>query len=233
MNESGSPPNNGSGSDGPDAGAPGSSGSADVTDVLDAELAAMLADEGTWVHPPHGLGDRVVAAIRSEADLGTPGPSAPIGPSSSSRRRAGLRPALIGAAAAVVLLFGGIVVLSAVSGVEEVETFSVELVSTGLIPDVGGALDVTAFDSGLQIELSAPGLPRRDDGAFYTGWVRSDDGNLTPVGTFHDGTAVTLWAGVELDRIELFTITLERAAGPDDPAQGSSGDVVLRAALRP
>ncbi len=103
----------------------------------------------------------------------------------------------------------------------------------GLIPDVGGGIDVTSFDSGLQIDLSAPGLPRRDDGAFYEGWVRTADGSLFPVGTFHDGDDVTLWAGVELDRIELFTITLETAAGPNDPAQGSSGEVVLKAAITP
>ena len=36
-----------------------------------------------------------------------------------------------------------------------------------------------------------------------------------------------------LDRIELFTITLEEAAGGNDPGQGSSGEVVLRTEIRP
>jgi hypothetical protein len=195
-------------------------------DVIDAELAAMLADVTTWAEPPAGLGDRIVGAVRSEADLGAPEADRATAGSLVGRRRTWLRPALIGVAAAVVFLFGGIVVLSALSGVEEAETFSAELVSTGLIPDVGGGIDVTSFDSGLQIDLSAPGLPRRDDGAFYEGWVRTVDGNLFAVGTFHDGDAVTVWAGVELDRVET-------AAGPNDPAQGSSGEVVLKTAITP
>ena len=76
-------------------------------------------------------------------------------------------------------------------------------------------------------------LQRREYTLKAEGWVRTVDGTLFPVGTFHDGDDVTLWAGVELDRIELFTITLETAAGPNDPAQGSSGEVVLKAAITP
>ncbi len=140
---------------------------------------------------------------------------------------------MLGAAAAVTFLFGGIVVLSALSGADGgSDTFSSELISTGLLPDVGGDVDLTSFDSGLRIDLEAPGLPRRANGKFYEGWVRTAEGDLIPVGTFHDGNAVTLWAGVELDRIELFTITLEEASGPNDPGQGSSGEVVLRTEIR-
>ncbi len=220
MTDSTLPPHDGTGTDDADA------------NIIDAELAAMLADPGTWVQPPAGLGDRIVTAVSSEADLGAPDAqtAASLG---SGRRFSRLRPVLIGAAATIVFLFGGIVVLSALSGVDDVDTFSVELISTGLIPDVSGDIDVTSFDSGLQIDLAAFGLPRRDDGAFYEGRVQTVDGDLIPVGTFHDGTDVILWAGVELDRIELFTITLESAAGPDDLEQASSGDVVLRVALTP
>ncbi len=227
MSDATPPQDNGSGSSEAGAGASG------LEVVIDAELAAMLADATVWAEPPAGLGDRVVAAVRSEAALGESEATGSTVSSPDGDRRAWLRPALIGAAAAILFLFGGLVVLSALSGVEETETFSAELVSTGLIPDVGGDVDVTSFDSGLRIDLFAPGLPRRDDGAFYEGWVRTVDGNLFPVGTFHDGENVTLWAGVELDRIELFTITLETAAGPDDAAQGSSGEVVLKAAITP
>jgi hypothetical protein len=152
----------------------------------------------------------------------------------AARRRTWIRPALLGAAAAITFLFGGIVVLSALGGVDVgSDTFSAELTSTGLLPDVGGDIEVTSFDSGLRIDLEAPGLPRRDDGKFYEGWVRTADGDLFPVGTFHDGSKVTLWAGVELDRIELFTITLEEAASGNDPGQDSSGEIVLRTAIRP
>jgi hypothetical protein len=227
MNDSNSPQSSGPGNSdvGADANEP--------DDLIDAELAALLADPNNWVEPPEGLDDGIVAAVRSEAALGAGAPHlAAISPR-GARRWGTLRPALIGAAAAIVFVFGGIVVLSALSGVEETETFSVELISTGLILDVGGDVDVTSLDSGLRIDLSARGLPRRDDGAFYEGWVRTADGNLIPVGTFHAGDDVTLWAGVELDRVELFAITLETASGPDDPAQGSSGEVVLRAEITP
>ena len=210
---------------------------ADMSEDLDSTIAALLSEPGTWVDPPAALDDRIALAVRSEAGLGVADPivserrrgqdSRPLG------RRAWLRPAVLGAAAAIVLLFGGIVVLSGLSGVPDDETFSADLVSTGLIPDVGGEVEVTSFDSGLQIDLNAAGLPRRDDGAFYEGWVRTVNGDLVAVGTFHDGDAVILWAGVELERIDLFTITLETAVGPVDPEQGSSGEIVLRAALAP
>ncbi len=208
----------------------------DEFDALDLEFAALLADPGMWATPSAALSDRVVAAVRSEALLADPavgGVHAAAGRQGSVRRRAWLRPALLGAAAAIVFLFGGIVVLSALSGADDVDTFSAELVSTGVIPDVGGTIGVTSFESGLRIDLRASGLPRRDNGEFYEGWVRTVDGNLFPVGTFHDGADVILWAGVELDRVELFTVTLESAAGPVDPGQGSSGEVVLRTEIRP
>ncbi len=205
-----------------------------VDGALDADIAALLADQSTWAEPPPELGDRVVAAVRSESALGDSAPMSSVSSFVAARGRSWMRPALLGAAAAIAFLFGGIVVLSALSGADSgSDTFSAELTSTGLLPDVGGDIDVTSFNSGLRIDLEAPGLPRRDDGKFYEAWVRTSAGDLFPVGTFHDGSDVTLWAGVELDRIELFTITLEEAAGPTDPGQGTSGEVVLRTAIQP
>lgn len=207
-----------------------SNNSDNLDGVLDADIVALLADASTWVEPPSGLSDRVVAAVRSEAAFGDDSDPVSLG---AAPRRTWFRPALVGAAAAITFLFGGIIVLSALSGAEiGTDAFSAELTSTGLVSDVGGNIDVTSFDSGLRIDLEAPGLPRRDDGKFYEGWVRTADGDLLPVGTFHEGSNVTLWAGVELDRIELFTITLEEAAGGNDPGQGSSGEVVLRTAIQ-
>lgn len=204
-----------------------------ASELLDADIAALLSDPSTWAEPSPELGARVVAAVRSESTLGGPSPASAA--TSDARRRLGwLRPALVGAAAAVAFVFGGIVVLSALSGTEPAtDAFSEELVSTGLLPDVGGEIEVTSFESGLRIDLGASGLPRRDDGKFYEGWVRTVDDDLIPVGTFHDGADVVLWAGVELDRIVLFTITLEEAAGPVDAGQGTSGDVVLRTEISP
>lgn len=203
----------------------------DESDVeFDAEISALLADPTMWDAPSDGLGDRIVSAIGSELVDAPQTFAAPAGPTG---RRTWLRPALLGAAAAIVFLFGGLVLLSGLSGVEDVDSFSAELVPTGLIGDQFGDITVTSFDSGLQIELDAASLPRRDNGSFYAGWLKTVDGDLFPIGTFHDGVDVTLWAGVELERVVLFTITLEEAAGPNDPGQGSSGDVVLRTEINP
>ena len=108
------------------------------------------------------------------------------------------------------------------------EVFAAELVPTGLVPDVEGSIEVTSFSSGLRIDLDAPSLPRRDDDLFYEAWLRTAEGRLIPVGTFHAGDGVVLWAGIERDRIVAFAITLERAALPDGADQASSGDVVLK-----
>ena len=141
---------------------------------LDADVLAVLSDEATWVTPAEDLGDRVAAAVRSEATLGGSTPEA-AGIATHLSRRAWLGPALLGAAAALLLVVGGVVVLSAVGGgVEQNETLSAELISTGLIADVGGDIEITSLDSGLRIELDAPALPRRDNGAFYSGWVRTE-----------------------------------------------------------
>jgi hypothetical protein len=202
----------------------------DNTDEFDAQISALLADPTVWDSPGDDLGDRIVNAISSESVDALETFAAPAGPSG---RRTWARPALLGAAAAIIFLFGGLVILSGLSGVEDIDSFSAELVPTGLISDQSGDITVTSFDSGLRIELDAASLPRRDNGLFYEGWLKTVDGDLFAVGTFHDGVDVTLWAGVELERVELFTITLEEAAGPDDLGQGSSGDVVLRTEISP
>lgn len=190
-------------------------------DQLGDEVAVLLADPQLWEEPPAGLEDRIVGAVHSEANVGAP--------PTNRRQRSWLRPALLGAAAAVLLLFGGVVVFSALNGATGTDRFSAELVPTGLVADVEGSIEVTSFRSGLRIELDAISLPRRDGGQFYEGWLRTDDGDLVSVGTFHDGTDVTLWAGIEPERVAAFSITMERAAAPDSVDQRSSGEVVLKA----
>ncbi len=197
---------------------------------FDAQFGALLANPTMWDSPGDDLSDRVVSAISSESVNAAATYAAPSG---SHGRRSWVRPALLGAAAAIAFLFGGLVLLSGLSGVEDVDSFSAELVPTGRTDGQSGAITVTLFDSGLRIELDAASLPRRDNGSFYAGWLTTVDGDLFPVGTFHDGVKVTLWAGVELERVEMFTITLEAAAGRGNEGQGSSGEVVLRTEINP
>lgn len=197
--------------------------------ALDAEIVALLADESMWQTPSADLGDRIADAVASEAGVEAAEPldSNVVG----ITRRSWIGPALLGAAAAFLLLIGGVVVLSAISGSEDQDVVSAELISTGLIADVEGTIEITEVQSGLRIDLEATGLPRRDGGAFYEGWLRTSNDRLIPVGTFHGGEGVIMWAGIELDDVVAFTITIEESAGPTDPGQGSSGEVVLRVAL--
>ena len=74
-----------------------------------------------------------------------------------------------------------------------------------------------------RIALDATGLPRLDGGRFYQGWLRNASGGLVPVGTFNEGTDVTLWAGVSPKEFTTLTVTRER----NDGEQGSSGEKVL------
>ena len=81
-------------------------------------------------------------------------------------------------------------------------------------------------DSGWEITLNAPGLPRLDNGRFYQGWLRNADGVLVPIGTFNEGTDVVLWSGVSPDAFSTLTITQE--AGRRQPglirSAGAGGD---------
>jgi Anti-sigma-K factor rskA, C-terminal len=202
-------------------------------DEVGDDVADLLADPAMWEVPSADLGDRIVAAVSSEAhvDPMPTGPTVSEGSSGSvvrSSRFAQVRPALLGAAAAMLLVFGGIVALSALSGNPQPEDVAGDFVPTGLLPDVGGTVEVTSFDSGLEIVVDAPSLPRRANGEFYEGWLRLDDGRLVPIGTFHEGNGVTLWAGIELDAVVGMTITLEEAVAADSPEQASSGRVVLK-----
>ena len=198
----------------------------DPTIPLPAGVEDLLGDAALWVEPPPELADRVARGVAAEVTE----PISVTGTAGSGRWRS-TRPLLIGAAAAVLVLFGAVVVLSAVDGADVDEPLAVELVPTGLLADAGGDIEVRATPSGLRIDLEAVGLPRRDGGAYYEGWVVAESGPWIPIGTFHEGRGVVLWAGVGIDEIDEFTITLEEV-GTDRPTDhDSSGDVVLKADL--
>ena len=95
------------------------------------------------------------------------------------------------------------------------------LAATELAPEAAGQAVITEEDSGLRIELHATGLPRREGNEFYQAWLRGESG-LVPIGTFHTGDDVVLWAGVTLDEFPTLTITREVVGD-----QESSGERVL------
>ena len=110
----------------------------------------------------------------------------------------------------------------------------IELVGTDLLPGAAGRADITTTPSGVRIQLDVPGLPRRDGTEFYEAWLKNDDATgLIPIGTFHSGDDVTLWAGVAIEDYPILTVTRETVAAPKDIAQGSSGEVVVSGRLKP
>lgn len=197
-------------------------------------IGELLTDPASWADPPVGLAERVVAAVRSESVLDGPDPvEAPSGRQAERRFSSWIRPAILGGLATILFLFGGIIVLSALSDVEQIETFTVELTSTGVLPDVAGDVTVSELASGVRIELVAPSLPARDQGTMYAATVQRDDGTWIAAGTFRDGGTVALSAGIELDRAELFVISVIDIGDIGAVTAGTSaqGTIVLRGPL--
>ena len=182
----------------------------DLTPAERAEIErvhGVLADPSVWAEPPLDLQERVVAAITAEAGAG--------------RRVRRIRYSLMAAAAAVVVAVGLTVGLQATR--DEPVQFAASLTGTRLAPDAAANVTLTQTNNGWKIELHANGLPRRSNGEFYEAWLKSDAGLLVPIGTFNEGTDVTLWSGVRPSTFPTLTVTKEVADGD----QASSGQVVL------
>jgi hypothetical protein len=214
-------------------------GGSDIEEMTRADLddlRGLLADEAVWAEPPAGLEDDVLGAIAAEvaatppraapADQGSevapPPPDripAPATVTSLAARRARRLRAGLGAAAAVVALAVAGVVITRSSGDSGTDV----ALEADTVPGAAGTANLRRTDSGWRIELDATGLPRRDNGQFYEAWLRNADGVLVSIGTFNEGTDVTLWAGVPPSEFSTLTVTAEEADG--DPT--SSGVRVL------
>ena len=197
----------------------------DTVPELDAYLN-LIADGSVWADPPPGLADSVSEAIAAERAQFSVASGAPSRPASS--RWLHLGGALVAGAAAALLAVVAVTLLRAPDEQE------VALEGAGSASDVSGTVDVQEVASGIRLELRAEGLPRRDGGDFYEGWLKNCEGTLlVPIGTFHDLDDAIGWAGVGLDEFPVLTVTAESVAGPQDALQGSSGDVVLKAQVGP
>jgi anti-sigma-K factor RskA len=217
---------------------------ADLAELDD--LRTMLADPTLWAEPPASLEESVVALIGAEAaqrpaagSTATDDPAAVPAPTDlaaartakatrAERRPVWRRPALLVAAAVAVVAvaFSAVLLLQNTSAQPR---FDVALAATDLAPGASGTADMVRTDSGWRITLHATGLPRLDGGDFYQAWLRNADGVLVPIGTFNEGTDVTLWAGVSPKDFRTMTITRESADGVQD----SSGQRVLAGDVRP
>jgi hypothetical protein len=177
------------------------------------ELADRLAEQERAVMLTRMAADTVEApaALRARVEAQRRARRAPVS-----------RPfVLVGAAAtaALIVVIGVVVFRSSPSA----QGFHAALAPTALAPSASGKATLTKTSSGWRIELHATGLPRLEHGRFYEAWLRNAAGVLVPVGTFNEGTNVTLWAGVPPTDFKALTVTRERADGN----QASSGEKVL------
>jgi len=129
------------------------------------------------------------------------------------------------AAVAGAVALGLIVFRSGTSG----QQFQAALGATPALPGASGQATLTKTSSGWRIHLHTSGLPRLDRGRFYEAWLRNGAGVLVPIGTFNQGTNVTLWAGVSPKSFRTLTVTRELANGD----QASSGEKVLVGTAEP
>ena len=140
-----------------------------------------------------------------------------------SRHRRPPRLVLAGAATAAALVAVVALTVIVLGSGSSAESFHAALAPTDLAPGATGEATLTKTTSGWRIELDATGLPRLDAGRFYEAWLKDAAGVLVPVGTFNEGSSVTLWAGVSPEDFTTLTVTRERADGD----QASSGEKVL------
>ena len=177
--------------------------------ITDAAPLAAVNDDGTPIDLAAAR-ERRVARDNARAAGG------------AARRRWARPGILVAAAAAVIAVALTGVLLLRDTGTPQ-RRFDVALSATELAPGASGDASMVKTDSGWEIHLQATGLPRLDNGAFYQAWLRNADGVLVPIGSFNEGTDVTLWAGVSPETFSTFTITKETADGNQD----SSGQRVM------
>jgi hypothetical protein len=179
------------------------------------ELAGRLAEQRLAVGYARSAAEQVTAPLglrtRIEAQRSSPAARTP------------RRIAVAGAAAAAALVVAVGVGVAVLGSGSSAETLHAAVGPTDLAPDAGGTATFTKTSSGWRIVLHATGLPRLDGGRFYQGWLRNESGALVPVGTFNEGTDVTLWSGVSPKQFTTLTVTRER----NDGDQSSSGEKVL------
>jgi hypothetical protein len=182
------------------------------------ELRGLLTDPATWAEPSDELEDRVVTAIAAEPAAQPRSRRISPKPARSWRRLTVIAAA---SAAAVALAVG--IALGVTNSTTSAQRFHATLAATNLAPGASGSATLTRTDAGWRVKLRTSGLSRLDNGRYYEAWLKNDAGILVPIGTFNQGPAVTLWAGVSPQDFPTLTVTKQTANG--NPA--SSGLRVL------
>ena len=195
----------------------------DENDLLEPDIVALLSDPSLWQEPGNDLEDRIATAISDERLV-----VVPITGQRSRQWRGRFAAAAIGAAAAAA-----VVLVAVPRDDQQSADASIAVVGTDLAPGISGNAGITTVTSGVRIDFSVKGLPRREGSEFYEAWLKNCAGTeLVPIGTYHDLDDATGWAGVSVDDYPLLTVTREQVAAPKDAAQGSSGEVVVSGKLK-
>ena len=184
-----------------------------------ARVDHLLGDRAVWEPTDPALAARVIAAIEEEQ----------VTPQFARPRRRWLAlsgAALVGAVAATVVAL----VVTRPDGHRAEAAFA--MTGTALAPGLSGTATVNTHPSGVEIEITMPGLPRRDGGQYYELWMHTcDSTQWVPAGTFHDTGYVLAWAGVSIHDYPVLKVTRESAGAPDGAAQAPSKDVVAWGSL--
>lgn len=171
----------------------------------------ILGRDATWVEPPPGVADRLLAAIGSEKRAAEPVPAA-------RTRRWGRAAAVVVGAAAVALVVAGLLGVFPTA-----EEQVIPIAGTDLEPGASGQVTIKETDAGWWIRLDVEDLPAATEGTYYEGWVWNDEGDGVSIGTFHlrgGDQSVVLWSGVDPADYPAIWVTLENEDG--DPAASDS-----------
>lgn len=170
---------------------------------------AQLADPSFWEEPSPELEQQVMRLVK-------PVSKSPPDATRRSPRRL-VAAGLIGAAA-------GLLTFAVVTGLTGGSPdWTVAMSGTELAPAASGDIQGWTEQSGTRLHLDIEGLDPAPDGFVYELWM-SDGAAIVSAGTFHDATAVELWAGVSRATFPNMAISLEPLDGDTTP----SGQVVLR-----
>jgi hypothetical protein len=239
----------------PEGGLGGPADAADdpATAAVMRTIAPALRDPALWAEPPASLADSIVAAIAAERDASPPAPSdsplapvVPLAPAApvdlppaagtdelaqarvrrEERRRRPVLWAALASAAAVLAIAVGFVAMRG----EDEDPAEFAMAGTDLALEASASGDINELDAGVAIKLDVEGLPPAPEGQYYAGWVRSADGQLVGIGSFHmrgGDSTVTLWSGVPLAQYPTITVTIQT----EGAGEASSGQVVMRGSL--
>jgi hypothetical protein len=185
-----------------------------------AAVASQLRAPATWAPPPPALREAVLSRVREKATA----------PKQARRSRWGRLTWAVPVAALAAAAFTAVIIIAdraLLPGPPAGKTYAA--VGTQLAPDASATIVVSANPSGFSLRVQATGLPAAAPGSYYSAWLHGPRG-IVPLGSFHQhqqGSAISLWSGVDPKDYTTLVITLQAEGQPPSP----SDRIVMTAAL--